>query len=55
MAKVMKQLKPSQVVEPFELAINSQTNKVYAMHIGSKLSVVTYNPEILPVSGSPLK
>ena len=44
-----------QVVEPFELAINSQTNKVYAMYSGSKLSVVTYNPEILPVSDSPLK
>ncbi len=25
------------------------------MYTNSKLSVVTYNPEILPVSGSPLK
>ena len=25
------------------------------MHMGSNLSVVTYNPEILPVSGWPLK
>ena len=43
------------VAEPFELAINSKTNKVYAMYTRSKLTVVTYNPEILTVSGSPLK
>jgi len=44
-----------QVAEPFEIAINSQTNKVYTMYTNSKLSVVTFNPEILPVSSSPLK
>ena len=44
-----------QVAEPFEIAINSQTNKVYAMYTNSKLSVVTFNHKVLPVSSSPLK
>ena len=44
-----------QVAEPFELALNSKTNKLYAMYIGSKLSVISNNPEILQPSGSPLK
>ena len=43
------------VAEPFELAVNSQTNKVYTMYTNSKLSVITFNQKVFPVSGSPLK
>ena len=43
------------VAEPFELAINSKTNKLYTMYTGSKLSVISYNPKLLQFSDSPLK
>ena len=43
------------VAEPFELAINTQTNKVYSMYHGSKLSVISYSEKSLKLIASPLK
>jgi len=43
------------VSEPFEMTINSQTNKVYAMYHGSDLTIISYNLEFLPVVKPPLK
>jgi YVTN family beta-propeller protein len=43
------------VSEPFEMTINSQTNKVYAMYHGSDLTVISYDQEFLPVLQPPLK
>jgi len=44
-----------EVQDPFEIAINSQTSKLYAMHYGGKLSVISYSPKNLPVLDSPFK
>jgi len=44
------------VAEPFELAINSKTNKLYSMwYAVGKLSVISDNPRLLQFSDSPLK
>ena len=43
------------VSEPFEMAINFHTNKVYTMYYGGKLSTITQNKNTLQVFNSPLK